>query len=287
LAVAPWCGKGVDITEVAEILGGSATARPKAAGGRDVAGCRQATETTGDDDSIPHQYWDAVARSYDDLYRSAWSQSENQRVRRVLRTLCPSNGIVLDVGCGTGLGHELLEGLNVAYYGIDPSVAMLNECLLNHPDARLTVGRAADLSTYGDSQFDCVIALFVVMSWEPAITRALAEIERVLKRDGSFYLSFLNRYALRRISRGRVGRNESYGTRGASISDKPLAFTYTRSMLRAYIEAAGLTEVSFTTVSVLAGVAERNNLLTLDAFLSDAVPWLGHTVDAYGRKRCQ
>jgi ubiquinone/menaquinone biosynthesis C-methylase UbiE len=230
-------------------------------------------------------YWDQVAPRYDALYQTQWSLAENRRLAKHLNELMRPGATVLDIGCGTGLGYSLLSSNeNYEYHGIDPSPAMLELCARKCPSAMLVPGVASDLRAYADEQFDLVIAVFNVMSYEERIGAALDEIRRVLRRGGVGYLSFLNRSALRRLTRGAIGRWEVYGTRGAAPINAPVCRTYTRRELRRAFDAAGLKAQQICTTSVLAGVAETRWFIPLDALLTRVVPWLGHTNDVICRK---
>ncbi len=70
-------------------------------------------------------YYDGIATGYDRLYRDVLSQGENAWVRRRLRALVGAGDHVLDLGCGTGLGFELLDGVSADYVGYDISPAMV------------------------------------------------------------------------------------------------------------------------------------------------------------------
>lgn len=94
---------------------------------------------------------------------------------------------VLDVGCAKGfLVKDLMAvcpGLEV--FGIDISKYALMNC---EPEVvgRLHLGTATDLPFPNDS-FDCVLSINTLHNFQrPEVMKAVAEVQRVCKRDKSF-----------------------------------------------------------------------------------------------------
>jgi ubiquinone/menaquinone biosynthesis C-methylase UbiE len=102
----------------------------------------------------------------------------------------PEKGMhVLDVGCGTGntLKIYLNEGCNV--YGIDSSLAMLNEAKKKLSDqAELRLGIASKME-YSSESFDLVISMLSLHEMPKEIRpKVVAEMLRVSKEDGRVLL---------------------------------------------------------------------------------------------------
>lgn len=66
--------------------------------------------------------YDAIAESYDSLFKDEVSIEENNKIALMLFDV---PGIILDVGCGTGLFLDILKVSPDEYFGIDPSNKML------------------------------------------------------------------------------------------------------------------------------------------------------------------
>lgn len=66
--------------------------------------------------------YDAIAESYDSLFNDRASIEENNKIASMLFDV---SGIILDVGCGTGLFLDILKVSPDEYFGIDPSAKML------------------------------------------------------------------------------------------------------------------------------------------------------------------
>ncbi|HEX6452235.1 MAG TPA: methyltransferase domain-containing protein [Trebonia sp.] len=94
-------------------------------------------------------------------------------------------GQALDVGCSAGLSTAALAPLARQVTGLEPIPAMLAHRRAVAPDARFVVGRAEQLP-FADGSFDLVTAAGSLNYAD--LPSALAEIARVLTRDGMFLL---------------------------------------------------------------------------------------------------
>lgn len=93
---------------------------------------------------------------------------------------------VLDVGCGTGLlGAWVADhlGPDGEVIGLDPLPLRVVLAARKHPRFSVSVGRAEDLSAFGDASFDAVY-LNSVLHWIADQPKALGEARRVLKPGG-------------------------------------------------------------------------------------------------------
>lgn len=112
-----------------------------------------------------------------------------------LRQLC--NGqvdSVLEIGCGQGLGAEIIRGLYspFEYCGIDLDPKMIRRARKKQGDwtsARFLQGDAARLP-FTDNHFDLVVD-FGIIHHIPNWRDALAGIHRVLKPQGEFFFEEL------------------------------------------------------------------------------------------------
>jgi arsenite methyltransferase len=93
---------------------------------------------------------------------------------------------VLDVGCGTGrLGEHVagLVGPEGEVVGVDPLPLRIELAARKNPRFKARVGRAEELSAFGDATFDVVYANSV-FHWVADKPKALKEALRVLKPGG-------------------------------------------------------------------------------------------------------
>ena len=72
----------------------------------------------------------AIAESYDSLFKDEVSIEENNKIASMLFDV---PGIILDVGCGTGLLLDILKVPLDEYFGIDSSNEMLEIFRKKHP----------------------------------------------------------------------------------------------------------------------------------------------------------
>jgi ubiquinone/menaquinone biosynthesis C-methylase UbiE len=103
---------------------------------------------------------------------------------------------VLEVGCGPGVGIELLTRLASAGYvaGVDISVEMVKQAKARNANG-IKSGRvdlrhgSVEHLPFEDSLFDKALAINSMQVWPDAVT-GLREIRRVLKTGGSVALRF-------------------------------------------------------------------------------------------------
>jgi SAM-dependent methyltransferase len=90
-----------------------------------------------------------------------------------------SNGVYLDIGCGTGNYLAAFCGMGLDFYGIDPSETMLQKA---HEKARgaTLLCATADSLPIEDNYFDGATAMFTFHHWDNK-TGGLRELHRVLK----------------------------------------------------------------------------------------------------------
>lgn len=98
---------------------------------------------------------------------------------------------LLDIGCGTGIYFDVLAGCASRIEALDESVAMAgiagHYCRQNRlANIHTRVGSADELP-YGDERFDVVIAMDT-LHHVPDPDRAVAEVQRVLKPGGRFFV---------------------------------------------------------------------------------------------------
>jgi len=113
--------------------------------------------------------YDALAGSYNELH----GQEQAEKARIIAGRLGSTAGdTILDVGCGSGLGGQYLEG---KITGIDPSAELLKQCPI-----KAVQGVAEDLP-FADNSFDFAICVSAVHNFTDA-EKGLKEIARVTRQ---------------------------------------------------------------------------------------------------------
>ena len=98
------------------------------------------------------------------------------------------NKDVLEIGCGSGYGASLLNQLQPkSYIGLDVMVEQVQLAGKNYPQFQFLIQDAEDLSQFADESKDAVI-IFGVLHHIPNWRKAIEEITRVLKPNGSLFL---------------------------------------------------------------------------------------------------
>lgn len=112
------------------------------------------------------------ARYYDLLYRSKNYATEVEYVDHLLRCHAPGATSILEFGCGTGVHATLLAQAGYSVHGIDQSDVMLEQArarLIQMPEAvaaRLQFSQGDIRYVRLDQQFDAIVSLFHVMSYQ-------------------------------------------------------------------------------------------------------------------------
>ena len=98
------------------------------------------------------------------------------------------NKDVLEIGCGSGYGAYLLNQLAPkSYLGLDVMEEQIALAKKKYPQFQFIVQGAEDLSQFADASKDTVI-IFGVLHHIPDWRKAIDEIIRVLKPNGSLFL---------------------------------------------------------------------------------------------------
>lgn len=136
------------------------------------------------------RFFNSWAPSYDWLLPSVFYQAVHQRLLSCIDL--PQTPSVLDLGCGTGklLNRLTADYPNLTGVGLDFSAAMLAQAREKRHDRdrlQFIQGTATSLP-FEAAQFD---AAFCTMSFlhYPQPVAVLAEVRRVLKPGGAFYLA--------------------------------------------------------------------------------------------------
>lgn len=127
-------------------------------------------------------------------------------------------GLLLDVGCGTGRLLSLAAEIGMASYGLDTSSGMLNEARAKMDITYLTLSSFYQIP-FPDNHFDYVVETNALGGVEIDCTRALSEMLRVCKNDGEVRL--VDYVLPNEIS----WKNKLLINAGMIIGDTPVDFT--------------------------------------------------------------
>jgi SAM-dependent methyltransferase len=236
-------------------------------------------------------YWEALASTYNHLYSTAWSRSEDESTRSILQAeYAAGEGTrVLDIGCGDGLAYRLLGSgtASLQYTGIDLSTKMIAALKRRHPEVSAIQGSAEEvLARLPAQSFDLIVSINSAASFPKETKDMLILVGRLLAPKGRFCLAFLNRHSLRRFVRGERQDTETYRTRGDRLSSEGVpAHTMTTAQFDDLIQASSLERDSVHYQSILGGVWENQRALPVERVLSRLIPRFGHSIIFCGTRR--
>ena len=143
-----------------------------------------------------------------DKFQSAYSSNKNhsedvflygrffieKELLKILQNL-PIGSRILDIGSGTGHLASMMKELGYEVLGLEPSKEMINHAKNNFPDIEFREGVSV-LLPFPDNYFDFIISIEVMryLSSEDVIN-TYKEILRVLKKDGLFMVTHVNKYS--------------------------------------------------------------------------------------------
>jgi SAM-dependent methyltransferase len=106
------------------------------------------------------------SRYYDLLYSDKDYEGESQYIHKLIQQYDPGAKTILDLGCGTGRHDACLAGIGYKVHGVDISADMLSvaQKCANGDSLRFTQGDISSIRL--GEEFDVVIALFHVMSYQ-------------------------------------------------------------------------------------------------------------------------
>ena len=193
------------------------------------------------DEAITHSYvralFDEYAPKFDRHLTRSLAYRGPELIANALRRACSKQirdyrfGLVLDLGCGTGLMAQALEGLCSAIEGVDLSPGMLEKAQKTRFYDALHEGELVTfLGGRGTAEADLVVAadVFVYMA---ALDAAFREAHRVLKREGLFAFT--------------VQAQEGEGF----VLGEDARYAHGETYLRGLADASGFTVVIFERVS--------------------------------------
>jgi ubiquinone/menaquinone biosynthesis C-methylase UbiE len=145
-------------------------------------------------------YYDAFAPGYDARRDVGYHKLIDDQAAELVRRV-GEGGDVVEVGCGTGLVLQRVQGFAASACGVDLSPGMLEKARARGLDVR--EGDATALP-FADASFDVAYS-FKVLAHVPELDRALAEMARVVRPGGHLVYDVYNRASLRWLIKRLTG----------------------------------------------------------------------------------
>lgn len=158
------------------------------------------------------KYYDNLAESYDkNRFDNPYGKFIDTQERILLdKLLTNSDGIILDLACGSG------RLLNYANYGIDASPKMIEIAKQKYKDKKI-FNADAEQTPFESNSIDTIICFHLFMHLDqPKISKVLEECNRILKKNGRIIFDVPSKK--RRILLN-FKSNEWHGAYSTSISE--------------------------------------------------------------------
>jgi ubiquinone/menaquinone biosynthesis C-methylase UbiE len=142
------------------------------------------------------KHYDEVADRYDHHYDHSRGRSYHTHLSRHLMEVLPKNGLLLDIGCGTGLFVEKYCMDHSTAIGLDISRGMILQARRRCKDREFVVGTGETIP-FSDDSFDAAASL-LAFSYMRDPKKMLDETFRVLKPGGTLAVCTLGKNLLTR-----------------------------------------------------------------------------------------
>ena len=113
--------------------------------------------------------FNSYARYYDLLYKDKSYEEESNYIQGLIQKYAPKAGSILELGCGTGIHASLLAKEGYEVHGVDQShemLALAAQRIADVPSAKLSFAPGDIRTVRTGKQFDVVISMFHVMSYQ-------------------------------------------------------------------------------------------------------------------------
>ena len=158
-------------------------------------------------------------------------------VKQLLKHLEPNtDGLYLDIGCGTGNYTNALQKNGSQWIGIDPSIGMLERALAKNKQIQWKIG-SAEKTDLPKNSVDGIIATLTIHHWTN-LARAFSELAYILKPEGKIVLFtstpkqmkgyWLNHY-FPKMLKDSIVQMPSLNTVEEAMTNARLKFTSTES----------------------------------------------------------
>lgn len=136
------------------------------------------------------QCYNATANGYDELH----GEEQNAKYNSVLEKVNVTDGVVLDVGCGSGLFFKMVAAQANILVGVDLSVKLLEKAKeqARNFENVFVLQADADHLPFKNGMFDYVFA-FTTLQNMPNPSDTLVEIKRAVKSTGRVVVTALKK----------------------------------------------------------------------------------------------
>jgi ubiquinone/menaquinone biosynthesis C-methylase UbiE len=230
------------------------------------------------------RHYDEMAEVYDRKYDRGPGRSYHAHISEQVMAGLPPGGLLLDIGCGTGLFVERYCDWGGRAVGLDLSPKMIERARDRCGEAAWTVGTAEALPFRNDV-FDAASSL-LAFSYFHKPERMLAEVLRVLRPGGRLSLCTLGRNFFTAGLPAIHTLAEAAHVRKVGMGDFDERYYTERQMVELF-ERAGFTDVrvgrcSFAHLNLAKPVYDLAR--KVEPLVERRLPYLAYNLVASGRK---
>ncbi|MDD1673099.1 MAG: class I SAM-dependent methyltransferase [Methanomicrobiales archaeon] len=229
-------------------------------------------------------HYDAVAHIYDRRYGVGKGSQYYAHLTRQMLECLDTKGLLLDIGCGTGLFIERYLTQGSEAIGIDLSRGMIAHARERLPESDFLVGTAEALP-FRENTFDSVASL-LTFSYIQHPEAMIADVHRILRPGGTFALCTLGKNLLTSVIPALYWIGEKMEVRKIGVGDFDERY-YDEDEMEVLLENAGFTEVcvrrcSFAHVSLASPIFHIAR--KMEPFVEEKLPYFAYNLCASGKK---
>ncbi len=230
------------------------------------------------------EHYDTIADVYDHHYDKPRGRCYHTHISTYIMSVLPKGGILLDIGCGTGLFVERYINAGGSAIGLDISSNMIQKARRRCMACDYTLGTGEKIP-FCDNSFDAVSSL-LVFSYVKNPETMLNEAYRVLKPGGKIAICTLGKKLLTRGILAIYQISEKMKVNHVVMKDFGEHY-YDRGEMDYLFTRAGFSDISVTWCS-FAHIDMIDPLFLLaqkiEPFVEKRVPQLAYNICVSGKK---
>ncbi|MDD1700410.1 MAG: class I SAM-dependent methyltransferase [Methanoregula sp.] len=230
------------------------------------------------------EHYDTIADVYDHHYDKNRGRCYHRHISTYIMSVLPENGILLDIGCGTGLFVDRYIESGGTAVGLDISGKMIEKARHRCKPCDFAVGTGEKIP-FCDNAFDGIASL-LVFSYVRDPEAMLSEAHRVLKPGGSIAICTLGKKLLTRGIPAIYQIGEKIKVKHVVMKDFGEHYYDKKEMEELFIQA-GFSDImvkwcSFAHIDMIDPIFHIAQ--KIEPFVENRVPQLAYNICVSGKK---